>query len=243
MLSVEILNTFLFGVYPYICLAVLLVGSLIRFDREPYTWKSDSSQLLKRGRLRFGSNLFHVGVIVVVLGHFVGFLTPEWAIAWAINPAQHQLIAMVIGGIAGLTAIVGLSVVIQRRATEPRLRLNSRKLDFTILAMLWLQLALGIATVPLSAQHMDGAMFAQLSEYVRGVVTFDAGVATLMLHVPLVYKLHVILGFSIFLISPFTRMVHIWSGVGSLAYLFRPYQIVRAPGRRVRKGGARERAG
>ena len=174
-------------------------------------------------------------MIVVVLGHFVGFLTPGWAIDWAINPAQHQLIAMVIGGIAGVMAIVGLSVVIQRRAIEPRLRLNSRKLDFTILVMLWLQLALGIATVPLSAQHMDGSMFTLLSEYVRGVVTFNAGTAALMLHVPLVYKLHVLLGFSIFLISPFTRMVHIWSGVGSLAYLFRPYQIVRTPGRRIKK--------
>jgi nitrate reductase gamma subunit len=235
MPSAEIVNTFLFGVYPYICLTVLLVGSLIRFDREPYTWKSDSSQLLKRGRLRFGSNLFHVGVIVVVLGHFVGFLTPEWAIDWAINPAQHQLIAMVIGGIAGVMAIVGLSVVIQRRAIEPRLRLNSRKLDFTILVMLWLQLALGIATVPVSAQHMGGAHFAILVQYVQGIVIFNAGASQLMLGMPLVYKLHILLGFSIFLISPFTRMVHIWSGVGSLAYLFRPYQIVRTPGRRVKK--------
>jgi nitrate reductase gamma subunit len=235
MLSSEFVNTFLFGVYPYICLTVLLVGSLIRFDREPYTWKSDSSQLLRRGRLQLGSNLFHVGVIIVVLGHFVGFLTPEWAVEWAIDPAQHQLIAMVIGGLAGIIAIIGLSVVIHRRLFEPRLRLNSRKLDFTILVMLWLQLALGIATVPLSAQHMDGSMFAQLSHYVSGIVTFNAGAAALMLDVPPVYKLHVLLGFTIFLISPFTRMVHIWSGVGSLAYLFRPYQIVRTPDRRSRK--------
>jgi nitrate reductase gamma subunit len=212
-----------------------LVGSLIRFDREPYTWKSDSSQLLRRGRLQLGSNLFHVGVIIVVLGHFVGFLTPEWAVEWAIDPAQHQLIAMVIGGLAGIIAIIGLSVVVHRRLFEPRLRLNSRKLDFTILVMLWLQLALGITTVPLSAQHMDGSMFAQLSHYVSGIVTFNAGAAALMLDVPPVYKLHVLLGFTIFLISPFTRMVHIWSGVGSLAYLFRPYQIVRTPDRRSRK--------
>lgn len=234
----EFLNTLLFGVYPYICLSVLFAGSLIRFDREPYTWKSDSSQLLRRGRLVLGSNLFHVGVIVVVLGHFVGFLTPGWAIDWALNPAQHQLIAMVVGGIAGVIAIIGLSMVIHRRLLEPRLRLNSRKLDFTVLVMLWLQLALGLATVPLSAAHMDGAMFTVLSHYVSGIVTFNAGAAALLLDVPLTYKLHIFLGFSIFLISPFTRMVHIWSGVGSLAYLVRPYQIARIPGRR-RKTGAR----
>ncbi|MEO8758798.1 MAG: respiratory nitrate reductase subunit gamma [Devosia sp.] len=232
----DYLNTFLFGVYPYICLTVLLLGSLIRFDREPYTWKSDSSQLLKRGQLRLGSNMFHVGVIIVVLGHFAGFLAPEWAVEWAINPAQHQLIAMVIGGIAGVVAIIGLSILIYRRMFEERLRLNSRKLDFVILVMLWLQLALGIATVPLSAQHMDGAMFATLSHYVTGIVTFNAGASELMLGVPLTYKVHILLGFSIFLISPFTRMVHIWSGVGSLSYLFRPYQIVRTPDRRSKKG-------
>src|SRR6185312_8818505 len=111
----DYLNTFLFGVYPYICLTVLLLGSLIRLDREPYTWKSDSSQLLRRGQLRLGSNLFHAGVIVVVLGHFAGFLAPEWAVEWAINPAQHQLIAMVAGGIAGLIAIIGLTMLIVRR--------------------------------------------------------------------------------------------------------------------------------
>src|SRR6185312_11567717 len=101
----EHLNTFLFGVYPYICLSVLLLGSLIRFDREPYTWKSDSSQILRRGRLRSGSNLFHYGVLTVVIGHFVGFLSPAWAVDWALSPAQHQLVAMVAGGIAGALAI------------------------------------------------------------------------------------------------------------------------------------------
>jgi nitrate reductase gamma subunit len=109
-------------------------------------------------------------------------------------------------------------------------------MDCVVIIMLWLQLALGLATVPLSAAHMDGAMFAQLSHYVQGVVTFNAGASTLMLDVPLVYKLHIVLGFTIFLISPFTRMVHIWSGVGSLAYLLRPYQIVRTPDRRSKKG-------
>jgi nitrate reductase gamma subunit len=76
MRSAGYVNTFLFGIYPYLCLAVLLIGSLIRFDREPYTWKSDSSQMLRKAQLRIGSNLFHYGVIVVILGHFAGFLAP-----------------------------------------------------------------------------------------------------------------------------------------------------------------------
>jgi len=235
MPSATYLNTLLFGVYPYVCLAVLLIGSLIRFDREPYTWKSDSSQMLRAAELRLGSNLFHYGVIVVILGHFVGFLAPHWAVDWALSPIAHQLLAMVVGGIAGLVAIIGLTVLIARRLGDPRIRLNSRNWDIAVVLMLWLQLALGLLTVPLSAFHMDGALFETLTSYVKGVVTFNGGAAALMAGVPLPYKLHILLGFTIFLISPFTRMIHIWSGAGALAYLFRPYQIVRSPHTRAKE--------
>lgn len=228
MTSAEYLNGFLFGIYPYLCLAILLLGSLIRFDREPYTWKSDSSQILRKQELRLGSNLFHYGVLVVIAGHFLGFLMPDWAIDWLLSPSQHQLLAMLGGGVAGAIAIVGLSILIHRRLADPRIRRNSRKWDIAVVLMLWLQLALGLLTVPLSAQHMDGAMFGTLVSYVKGIVTFRGDVAALMFGVPLIYRLHILLGFTIFLISPFTRMVHIWSGAGALAYLFRPYQIVRS---------------
>ena len=227
-------NTILFGIYPYLALTVLLLGSLVRYDREGYTWQSDSSQLLRAGQLRLGSNLFHVGVLIVVAGHFVGFLVPESWIGWAISPAQHELIAMVAGGVAGVIAIIGLSILIYRRLADPRIRRNSRFWDIAIVLMLWLQLALGLLTVPISAQHMDGQLFMTLTDYVKGVVTFRGGVADLLIGTPWVFRLHILLGFTIFLVAPFTRMVHIWSGVGTLAYLFRPYQLVRTRHRMAR---------
>jgi len=230
----DYINLLLFGIYPYVCLVVLLIGSLIRFDREPYTWKSDSSQMLRAGQLRLGSNLFHYGVIIVILGHFAGFLAPHWAIDWALSPVGHQLLAMVVGGIAGCIAIIGLTILLARRLGDPRIRLNSRKWDIAVAFMLWLQLALGLLTVPLSAFHMDGVLFEVLTNYVKDIVTLNGDAAALMSGVPLVYKLHILLGFTLFLISPFTRMIHIWSGVGALAYLFRPYQIVRTPRTRAK---------
>ena len=168
-------------------------------------------------------------MLVVIAGHFAGFLAPDWAVDWALTPVAHQLLAMVVGGIAGAVAIVGLTMLIARRLGDPRIRLNSRKWDIAVVLMLWLQLALGLLTVPLSAFHMDGVLFVTLTSYVKGVVTFNGGAAALMADVPLPYKLHVLLGFTIFLISPFTRMIHIWSGGGALAYFVRPYQIVRTP--------------
>ncbi|MGX2040013.1 respiratory nitrate reductase subunit gamma [Methylocaldum sp. MU1018] len=227
-------NTLLFGIYPYLALTVLLFGSLVRYDREGYTWQSDSSQLLRARQLRLGSNLFHYGVLVVVAGHFAGFLVPESWIGWAISPARHELIAMVSGGVAGSIAIIGLTILIHRRLTDRRIRHNSRFWDIAIALMLWLQLALGLLTVPISAQHMDGRLFLTLTHYVQGIVTFRSGVADLLLDTPWIFRLHILLGFTIFLVAPFTRMVHIWSGIGALAYLFRPHQIVRTRRRLAR---------
>lgn len=221
------LHEFLFGIYPYICLAVLLLGSLVRFDREQYTWKSDSSQLLRHGALRLGSNLFHWGILVVVIGHFAGFLAPHWMVSPFLNASAHQLVAMVLGGAAGLVAIVGLTILIWRRLFDHRIRRNSRISDIVVVLMLWVQLALGLGTVVLSTRHLDGVLFEQLTGYVKGVVTFQPGIASLLAGVPFTYQAHIFLGFTIFLISPFTRMVHIWSGIGSLVYLVRPYQLVR----------------
>ena len=98
----ETINSVFFGWYPYFCLTVFLLGSLIRFDRDPYTWKSDSSQLLRAGQLRWGSNLFHVGVLFLFFGHSAGMLTPHFLYEPFISAGDKQLVAMVTGGVAGV---------------------------------------------------------------------------------------------------------------------------------------------
>lgn len=225
-----LLNEFLFGVYPYICCAIWLIGCLIRFDRAPYSWKSDSSQVLRKRELRIGSNLFHYGVGVVLLGHIVGFLLPGTLIFMILTPTEHQLLAMVTGGLAGVVAITGLTILIHRRLYYRRVRTNSRKWDITVVLMLWFQLALGLSTLYWSAQDLSGAHFETIVSYVQGIAYFHGGPATILQGVPIVYQLHILLGFSLLLISPFTRLVHIWSGVASVAYLVRPYQLVRKRG-------------
>src|ERR1051326_6759169 len=93
----------IFGWYPYLCLTVFLLGSLVRFDREQYTWRSGSSQLLRRRQLIWGSNLFHVGILLIFAGHFVGLLTPIWIFdALGISHTFKQLLAITVGGIAGI---------------------------------------------------------------------------------------------------------------------------------------------
>ncbi|HEY0663678.1 MAG TPA: respiratory nitrate reductase subunit gamma [Thiobacillaceae bacterium] len=223
-------QTFLFGIYPYIALTVFLLGSLIRFDREQYTWKSDSSQLLRRRQLRLGSNLFHVGVLFLFVGHFVGMLTPHFVYEPFMSAGAKQILAMVSGGIAGVLALIGISLLLQRRLTDPRIRATSKKGDILILLLLWLQLALGLATIPLSAQHLDGSMMLRLAEWAQRIVTFRSDAAGLLVGAGWVFKTHLFLGMTIFLVFPFTRLVHVWSGFAATTYAVRAWQLVRPRG-------------
>lgn len=223
-------QTLLFGIYPYIALTVFLLGSLIRFDREQYTWKSDSSQLLRAKQLRLGSNLFHIGILFLFFGHFFGMLTPHFIYEPFISAGSKQIVAMVSGGAAGLLAFIGLSLLLHRRLTDPRIRATSKTSDILILVLLWLQLLLGLATIPLSAQHLDGSMMLRLAEWGQRILTFRGDAVDLLAGAGWVFKTHLFLGMTIFLVFPFTRLVHIWSGFAATTYAARAWQLVRPRG-------------
>lgn len=220
-------HNFLFGIYPYIALSIFLLGSLIRFDRDQYTWKSDSSQLLKRGQLRWGSNLFHIGILFLFFGHLAGLLTPHAVYEVLISAPTKQMLAMVSGGIAGTMCLVGLILLVHRRLTEPRIRVNSSRMDIFILLWILATLTLGLISIFFSAGHMDGSEMLLLANWAQHIVTFRGDAASLLVDVPLIYRIHLFFGMTVFLLFPFSRLVHVWSGFASVGYLVRPYQIVR----------------
>lgn len=222
------LNHFIFGIYPYIALTVFLVGSLIRFDRDQYTWKSDSSQLLRAGQLRWGSNLFHLGVLFLFGGHSLGMLTPHFMYEHFITAGDKQIVAMISGGLFGLLGFIGVTLLLHRRLSDARIRVNSKTSDIVLLWLLWAQFALGLATIPLSAQHLDGGMMLKLAEWAQRIVTFRGNAVELLDGASWVFKAHMFLGMTVFFIFPFTRLVHVWSGFGTLAYVVRPQQLVRS---------------
>lgn len=222
------MNEFLFGVYPYIALTIFLLGSLLRFDRDQYTWKADSSQLLKRGQLRMGSILFHAGVLLLFFGHLFGLLTPHAVYsAFGLSVPTKQLIAVVAGGIFGLMCLLGISLLIHRRLSEPRILATSSKMDIAILFWVALTLVIGLISTLFSLAHKEGEIMLLLAEWAQHIVTFRGGAAEAMLNVPFIYKLHVVCGLTLFVMFPFSRLVHVWSGFGIVGYLFRPYQLVR----------------
>ena len=197
-------NAFFFGIYPYIALSIFLLGSLVRFEREQYSWKSDSSQVLYRGHLRTANILFHVGILGLFFGHLVGLLTP-----------------------VGTMCLIGLSLLLHRRLTTPRIRAVTSLGDKVLMIWILLTLLLGLTTIIVSAGHMDGAEMVRLMTWAQHIVTFQSDAASLIADVSIIFKLHLFMGMTLFILFPFTRLVHVWSGFASLTYLGRAWQLVR----------------
>ena len=221
------LDFLLFGVYPYLAGAVFLLGSLARFERDQFTWKAHSSQMLNNKNMRWASNLFHVGILFLFVGHFVGLLTPPAVFhALGVSAGAKQILAIVAGSTAGLICFAGLRMLLHRRLTDPRVRANSSRMDLFILGLLYAQLILGLLTVPLSLMHLDGENMLNLMAWAQNIVIFNpvAAVAA-MGEIGFLFKLHMFLGLTIFLVFPFSRLVHIWSA--PVTYVTRPYQVVR----------------
>jgi len=224
----DFLHGFIFGVYPYIALVTLAAGSIIRYDREPYSWRSQSSQLLRRRQLVWGSVLFHVGVLVVFFGHLIGLLTPIAVFDWlGIGHGFKQVAAITVGGIAGAAALAGAAMLIHRRLFDPRIRATSSMMDVLVIMLLWLQLLLGLATILVSIRHLDGGEMVRFMAWAQAIFTFDTAAADYVAGTHWIFQLHIFLGLTIFLLFPFTRLVHMLSA--PLRYLWRPgYQVVRA---------------
>lgn len=221
----DYLNTFLFQFYPYIAFAVFAIGCWARYDNAAYTWRTGSSQLLSGKWMRLGSNWFHIGILAILGGHFVGLLTPHWVYEPFITSGQKQLIAIVVGGFFGVICFVGLSILLARRLFNPRIRATSSGRDILVLVLLYTQLILGMSSIFVSVGHLDGAQMVKLGEWAQHIVTFRPGAAEYIADAHWIFKAHVALGITLVLIFPFTRLVHIWSI--PVGYLTRPYQVVR----------------
>ncbi|MFV0296726.1 MAG: respiratory nitrate reductase subunit gamma [Hyphomicrobiaceae bacterium] len=217
----------LFVWYPYVCISSFVFGSLIRYDREQYTWKAGSSQLLRRRQLFWGSNLFHFGVLFLFFGHFFGLLTPEFVYSRFISPEHKQWVAIISGGIAGTLAFIGLTLLVHRRLFDPRVRQTSTYMDLAILVIIWVQLILGLFTIPYSISHHDPGVMIALANWAQGIVTVQPIDTSALTHVEWPFLVHLVLGMTIFLLFPFSRLVHIWSAPVKYVVARRGYQIVR----------------
>lgn len=222
------LTNLIFGIYPYIALTTFLVGSVIRFDREQYTWKADSSQLFEKEQLQKGSILFHIGVLALFMGHFAGLVTPHsWFLGLGVSDMMHQVVAISAGAGFGSLCMMGGVILWKRRMYNSRVRANSRFMDIFILNWILVTLGIGLLTIPISIYHAfggDASVMIALADWIQGMLLLNANPEVLD-GVDFIYKLHLFLGMTVFLLFPFTRLVHVWSA--PFSYVWRPYQLVR----------------
>ncbi|WP_300004344.1 respiratory nitrate reductase subunit gamma [uncultured Cedecea sp.] len=221
----QFLNVFFYDIYPYLCGTVFLIGSWLRYDYGQYTWRAGSSQMLDRKGMNLASNLFHIGILGIFFGHFFGMLTPHWVYEPFLAVETKQKLAMIAGGICGVMTLVGGLLLLKRRLFNPRIRATSSTADILILSLLMIQCALGLLTIPFSAQHMDGSEMMKLVAWAQTVVTFRGDASQHLDGVAFIFRVHLVLGMTLFLLFPFTRLVHVWSA--PVEYLTRKYQLVR----------------
>ncbi|KIY41237.1 nitrate reductase [Pseudomonas sp. 10-1B] len=224
----EYLLHLIYGYYPYLAGTVFLLGSLFRYDHGQYTWKTGSSQMLSSKHMRLASNLFHIGILVIFFGHLFGLLTPHWVYGPFLSAGHKQLMAIIIGGAAGVLCVIGGAMLLWRRLFNPRVRASSSLMDNAILILLLLQACLGLITIFFSYGHLDGEMMLTLANWAQAIVLFNGDAANYLNDTPVIFKLHIFLGLTIILLFPFTRLVHVWSI--PLGYFGRNYQIVRRRG-------------
>lgn len=204
-------------------LLFLLVAVERQRGRELLNKRID--QLHRKG-MNLASNLFHIGILGIFAGHFLGMLTPHWMYEAWLPIEVKQKMAMIAGGACGVMTLVGGLLLLKRRLFSPRVRATTTGADILILSLLMVQCALGLLTIPFSAQHMDGSEMMKLVGWAQSVVTFRGGASEHLDGVAFIFRVHLVLGMTLFVLFPFSRLVHIWSA--PVEYLTRKYQVVRA---------------
>jgi nitrate reductase gamma subunit len=220
----NILNTLAFLVFPYLALTTFVVGHIYRYVVNPYGWNTKSSELLDKRGLKFGVTFFHWGIIFTLLGHGAGLLIPQryWD-AVGINSQAHTLFATYSGFIVGAMALLGLALLIYRRISKERILATTSLNDFVTLGLLFFVVTTGFANVINGLyEHFD--ILTTIAPWLRGILTLTPD-ASLMLEVPLRFKVHILAVLTLLGFSPFSRLVHIWSV--PLTYLFRRWIVFR----------------
>jgi nitrate reductase gamma subunit len=226
-------SVFLWSVFPYICLLIMLVGTIYRYHFNQLSWTSKSSELLEKRLLSIGSRLFHWGIVFVFLGHIAGLLFPLWLYsAIGISPEMYHIGAEVLGGFFGLMAFVGISILLYRRITNRRVRRNSDISDFVTDGLLWIVILLGLM-MTIGYDPIYGAFEYRttVGPWIRSIIALQPDVA-LMAHVPILLQIHIAAAFILFAVSPFTRLVHLYSV--PIIYLTRAPLQYRARDRFIR---------
>ena len=220
------LDTFLWVVFPYICLTTFVVGHWWRYRYDKFGWTTRSSQLYESRLLRLGSPLFHFGILFVLGGHIMGLGIPKsWTEFFGISEGVYHFMAVSVGAVAGVCTVVGMAILIYRRRTVGPVFTATTRMDKTMYVFLATVIVLGLVNTVFANIFGDYDYRQGVSIWFRGIFRFSLH-PELMAAAPVGFQLHAIAAFSLFALWPFTRLVHVFSA--PLGYLTRPYIVYRS---------------
>ena len=221
------INNLLFTYFPHIALAIFFFGLVTRLILINRTVQAESTQFLADKKVKLGSNLFHVGIIFVFFGHLTLFI-PEWLYHMVMTTETKRIIALSMGSFFGLMAVVGMTILIFRRSTDPRIKENSSFQDYFIIILLLVEAIVGLTAVAETATAPI-EKYAALSHWAQAVITFQPDAGVILANHPIQFKIHIVTGLFIFMIFPYTKLMHML--VYPFVYVFRSgYQLVRKRG-------------
>ena len=223
------MTTLLWVIFPYVCLAIFVVGHFWRYKYDKFGWTTRSSQLYEDRLLRIGSPLFHFGMLGVVGGHVMGLLIPQsWTDAIGLDRHTYHIIALAGGIPAGIAAVAGLIILVYRRrvtgpvfsATTVNDKVMYLVLGIVIMLGIWNTIAGSLLQFGGEYNYRDG-----VSPWFRSIFYFQPD-ASLMAGAPLGFQIHAFFAFLLFAMWPFTRLVHVFSA--PVGYFTRPYIVYRS---------------
>lgn len=226
----NILDTFLWGVLPYMVIVILIGGTIWRYKYDQFGWTTRSSQFYESKILKIASPLFHYGLVGVLGGHIVGLMIPaSWTAALGITDEMYHAGALIMGIPFGLAVLFGLMVMIFRRRTNKSVFAATTISDKIMYVSLMAVIVFGIGVTIFSAMqgHHGHNYRADISPWFRSLFLFQPEVG-LMRDIPFTFKMHILLAFALFALWPFTRLVHAFTA--PIHYLFRPYIVYRSRG-------------
>jgi nitrate reductase gamma subunit len=218
-------NVWWWVILPYAAIVVFIVGHIWRWRYDQFGWTSRSTQLQERRLLKWGSPLFHYATFAAIAGHVLGILVPKSVTDWlGIHETWYQDFSAVAGSAAAIGVLIGGGVLLLRRTTVPRVRATTSAVDYLTLILLGIIVILGIY-LTLGIQDLSHY------EYRNTVGVWFRSLCILhprpkaIIAAPFMYQVHATAAWAIFLVWPFSRLVHAWSY--PLWYLWRPYIVIR----------------
>ena len=222
----NMIDQFLWVIFPYVCMAVFIVGHIFRYRTDQFSWTAKSSEFIEKKQLMIGSLLFHIGIIPVIMGHISGLAIPRpWLLAVGVSDHLYHIGAIYIGGFFGFVTLAGMIILTSRRFTKSTVRRLSSTSDLVVNVILLFIVFMGMyATLVTNAVQPDFDYRTSISMWFRNLFILQPD-ASFMVNVPMSFKIHVVTGFLIFALWPFTRLVHVWSV--PLNYVGRSYILYR----------------